>query len=133
MVVIFCLLTIGFIIASLVCTSKNAFNKEDLKKVQKCEQIYTEKANLLTMKFSNYLAEIYPNLEKSIFEKISPENVSVYFVKYPELKSSHTIEKLVDEISELQDSVYAQKIMSAEIQRDIDYYYNNPWLLFTFE
>lgn len=130
MILLIVLLTIGFIIASLVSSATNTYNLEDLQKVKKYEQILTEKADVLTIQFTNYLAEIYPNLEKGIFDKISPQNISIYLVKYPELKSSETIRKLVDEISKLQDAVYEQKLKEAEIQRDINYYHKNPWILF---
>ena len=130
MILFIVLTTIVFIISSLVLSSKNTYNLEDLQKVRKYEQILTEKADVLTTQFTNYLAEIYPNLEKGIFDKISPQNISIYLVKYPELKSSETVRKLVDEISKLQDAVYEQKLKEAEIQRDIDYYHKNPWILF---
>jgi len=126
-----CLITLIFLIATMVCSSNNTFNKEDLKKTQKYETILNDKANNLTTQFAKYLAELYPNLEKNIFKDISPKDVDIYLVKYPQLKSSDTIKKLVSEISKLQDAVYQQKLNEARIQRDIDYYHNNPWLLFT--
>lgn len=121
-----------FILISLITYSTNAYKIEDLQKVKTYETILAEKADVLTGQFTNYLVEIYPNLEKSIFEKISPQNVSIYLVKYPELRSSETIRKLVDEISKLQDAVYQQKLDAAAIQRDINFYNKNPWVLIKF-
>jgi len=132
MVVIYILITIGFTIASLIASATKTYREEDLLRVKTQEKILVEKAVILTAQFSNYLVEIYPDIEKSIFNKIAPENVHIYLVKYPELRSSETIRKLVDEISKLQDNVYDKKLLYAEIQRDINYYYKNPWIAIRF-
>lgn len=102
-------------------------DSEDVVKIERFETIYKKRAELLTRKFAYYLAEIYPNLEKNIFEKISSKDVDIYLVKYPNLRSSETITKLVEQILSLEDDYYNQKLKKAEILKDLRYRLRSPW------
>jgi hypothetical protein len=120
-------LTITFI-SSMVAYSDQLSDIEDLQKIDKTRAILQDKSNVLTTQFAKYLAELYPNQEKDIFNKISPKDVSIYLVKYPEIKSADTIIKLVDQINQLQSSVYAQDIQKQELLKDMRYRQVNPWI-----
>ncbi|MDD5290189.1 MAG: hypothetical protein PHT40_03275 [Patescibacteria group bacterium] len=101
----------------------------DLKKIDKMEVMYQEKAEALTTQFASYLAVSYPQHEKTIFAQISPEKVSAYAAAYPAIKSSETIMALVGEISKLQADRYQQKADRIQKQRNIDYRMRSPWTI----
>lgn len=83
----------------------------------------------LTTQFARYLYEVYPKHEQDIYNKIAPENVDIYFVKYPELKASETITELVNQISILQTAYYNQKIERAELRKRMRFREVSPWLI----
>ncbi len=102
----------------------NFFN---LKKLMQTEKIYQEKASALTMQFAGYLVKAYPSHEKDIYQKIKPEGIDIYLVKYPELRSADTIMALVSEISKLQADRYEQQILQANVRKKISFACYNPW------
>ena len=104
---------------------------ENIKKYQQVEVIYQKKANALTTEFAKHLADAYPKHEREIFEKISPDKVSWYFSKYPELRASETLLALVKEINKLQSDVYNQQITVEQVRQNIRFRLRNPWY-FTF-
>ena len=100
---------------------------EEFKKVENVEIIYKKKAEVLTESFTAHLSGAYPDFEKGIFEEIKPNNVSVYLVKYPELKSSQTLMLLVEKINKLQDDIYDQQINKEKILKRIRFRTKNIW------
>jgi len=131
------LLAIAIIIIIVgVATSGNGWYEqisdfEDVKKFQKVEAIYHTKATALTKEFANHLAVTYPKHEKDIYSKISPDKVSMYFAKYPELQTSKTLVVLVEHINKLQSDVYNQQINIEQALKNTRLRLRNPWL-FTF-
>lgn len=101
---------------------------ENIKKYEKVEAIYANKAKALTAEFAKYLAGIYPEHEKNIYEKISPEQVDIYLVKYPELRASETIMELTRQINQLQSDVYGQQIKKEDTLKNIRYRLRSPWI-----
>lgn len=101
---------------------------ENIKKFRQIEAIYQAKAEMLTTEFVKHLAEIYPEHEKDIYDKISPDKVDLYFAKYPELRASETLVALVDRINNLQSDVYDQQINVAESFKNIRFRPRNPWI-----
>jgi len=101
---------------------------ENIKKAAKVENIYSEKASVLTAEFTKHLAEAYPSHEKDVFSKIGPEQVAIYFAKYPELKASETLLELVKNINALQSSVYGQRIEAEELLATTRTRLRDPWL-----
>ncbi len=101
---------------------------EDVKKFQEVESIYKKKADALSAEFAGYLAQKYPEHEKEIFNKIGPEKVQFYLVKYPEIRASETITKLVGHINKLQSDVYNQQVKRAEAKKNIRLRSRNPWI-----
>lgn len=102
-------------------------DQEDFRQSVACEKILTNKAEALSKQFAYYLAEVYPNHEKEIFTEISPSNIELYLARYPEIKSSATILKLVEEIGDLREDVYDQQIRREKILRDMRYRKLSPW------
>lgn len=131
--VIFCVITV-IVIASgtgrtLAAYTNQKYDNERLTQVSQFQDILQKRADSLTSKFAHYLAEVYPEHEKNIFEKIKPEDCDIYLAKYPELKSSDTIIQLVIQIRSLQDDFYKQQLTRAEILRDMRYRKKSPWVL----
>lgn len=79
---------------------------ETLPQYDKQISIYEDQRDVLTQEFKGYLAESYPQYEKSIFESIKPDNLNICFIKYPELRSSDTIMLLANKIYELNKLIY---------------------------
>ncbi|MFC1622681.1 hypothetical protein ACFL1Y_01645 [Patescibacteria group bacterium] len=101
---------------------------ENLRKIDALETVYKNKAESLTTQFANYLHTSYPEYEKDIFDKIKPDEVDLYLVKYPDLKASETITTLVAEIKDLQADYYQQKVDRVNVQKDIRFRKRNPWI-----
>lgn len=101
---------------------------ENLKKFDRLETIYQQKANELTKQFSKYLLDMYPKYEKDIFQKITPEKVDIYLVKYPELQASKTIVALTERINQLQSDKYQQQIEKEKTLKDMRFRARNPWI-----
>lgn len=100
---------------------------EAIKKTREIEDIYKEKAAALTAEFTKHLAEAYPDHEKGIFNKIGPDQVAIYFTKYPALKASETLLELVKRINELQSSVYNQRIEAEKLLAQTRIRLRSPW------
>jgi len=81
--------------------------------------IYQKMADTQLAEFKNYLGEVYPNIEKEIFNSLSPENVTAYAIRYPEIKSNETIMELVKLINQKITQVYNCDIRTAEIEARI--------------
>lgn len=123
------LVAVGFaIFMTLDEYSSQRSEYEEVIKLTNCEMIYNSKSDALTKQFASYLANAYPEYEKNIFEKIKPENVDIYLVKYPDLKASQTIIALVEQISKLQNDIYDQKLEKESVLKDMRYRIKNPWI-----
>ncbi|MDA3840329.1 MAG: hypothetical protein PF572_04530 [Patescibacteria group bacterium] len=119
---------IGFITTGIAYVSQ-VDDFEDVKKFQKVESIYQAKAKTLTAEFVKYLAQVYPEHEKNMYDNISPEKVDLYFVKYPEIRSSETLTTLVAQINKLQSDIYDQQIAVEQALKNTRSRLRNPWLL----
>lgn len=121
-----------FFIASFLVTGieygAQLSDMENLKKFDRLETIYQQKANELTKQFSKYLYEMYPKYERDIFQKITPEKVDIYLVKYPELQASKTIVALTERINQLQTDRYQQRIAKEQTLKDMRFRARNPWI-----
>jgi len=121
-----------FLVLSLLGTGIGYSNQlsdiEEIKKIERFESIYKNKADTLTTQFAGYLAETYPKYEKDIFSTIAPEKVSLYMVKYPDLKASATIMALVENISKLQNDYYACQLSKETTMKNMRFRMKNPWI-----
>jgi len=125
--IIFLLVSFASIFATVDYYVSQRKDFEELKKVENVEIIYKKKAVVLTESFTAHLSGAYPDFEKGIFEEIKPNNVSVYLVKYPELKSSQTLMLLVEKINKLQDDRYDQQINKEKILKRLRFRTKNIW------
>lgn len=105
---------------------------EEVKRINQVEQIYRQKAEALTKKFAEYLAEKYPEHEKEIFSKMSPDKIDLYLVKYPEIKASETLMALVAKIERLENQYYEQKILREAYLKEMRFRLVNPWKFHSF-
>lgn len=104
---------------------------EDIKKFEQIAVVYENRATALTAEFTK-LAMDYLGHEKVMFDKMSPGDVMVYMVKYPELNSSKNIRELVDQIRSMQDDVYKQQVEIEKTKKNIRYRLRNPWIFYQF-
>lgn len=125
-----CIFLLISIITTMVNYSDQIRDVEELKKLNKYEQIYSLKSEVLAEKFANYLSEIYPQHEKDIYNKITPQEIDLYLVKYPELKASETIILLIEQIRTLQDDYYTQVLKKAEVIKTMLFRQKNPWIYY---
>lgn len=128
----FIFITVFFILLSVFETlweySSQKEDYQNLKMYEQLEKVYAEKANILTTQFAGYLADTYPKHERDIYKSISPEKVSIYLAKYPDLQASKTITALVDQISQMQHDRYQQQVNRAIIAKGMRYRQVNPWI-----
>lgn len=104
---------------------------ESIVEKKEDEEIYKNQANELLGEFKTYLVDLYPDIEKTIFENMKPEKVTAYMIQYPELKSSETISKLVNLINKLKKNIYdcQLRVTSLEKNRRVRRRYQFWWCL----
>lgn len=125
---------IGAIIAfsSMVITfGYISVQKSDFERIiaiEKIEEIYEEKSDVLSQRFATYLLTNYQEYEAGIFQNIKPEDIKIYMVKYPELRTSETILALVEKINQLETDKYNQQIRKENILANVRFRTKNPWI-----
>lgn len=130
------LMSIGalLITISIIATMCSYYNQirdtEELKKLDKYEQIYLSKSEALTEKFADFLFDAYPQHEKDIYNKIKPQDIDLYLVEYPELKASETITFLVNQIRDLKNDYYEQGLLRAVVVKRMAVRTKNPWIYY---
>jgi len=87
-------------------------------------KVFQKKYDAIGLELKTELSK-YPEYEKDIFEKISPEAMSLYFVKYPELKSIESVTLLTTELVRLHSVIYDQQIERNRFIKDILYRNDN--------
>jgi len=115
------------ILVSLVATSNQIRDIEELRRLDAVEKIYEQKATDLTKEFASYLARQYPDLEKEIITNMTRVDILVYMVKYPELQSQKSIADLVDKINKMKSDIYDQRIAKEKVLKDLRYRLVGPW------
>ncbi len=119
------------VISTMIAYSGQVSDFEDIKKFEQIAVVYENRATALTAEFTK-LAMDYLGHEKVMFDKMSPGDVMVYMVKYPELNSSKNIRELVDQIRSMQDDVYKQQVEIEKKKKNIRYRLRNPWIFYKF-
>jgi len=113
---------------NLVCYTEQLDRLENIRAQLKNLLIYKDQQDTLIAEFRIYLADKYPDIEKEIFKLITDAKSDVQMIlKYPEIKSSKTLLKLVDQIDELAKKVYTNKISLEYDFAKIRFYNNNKW------
>lgn len=103
---------VGFVIPAIIlflimCVVNYVFMSNqinDLCVLEKCDEeikILTEQRDNLLPDLKKYLGELYPSIEKDIFNSMAPTNevsLRIYMAKYPEIKSDKILTLLVNKI-----------------------------------
>lgn len=124
--VCFPLFLVAFLPTSIAYVSQVS-DQESLVQLQQQQAVYTRKATNLTAEFKSYLAVKYPDYEKSVIGGISRKNVGSIITLYPNLRTADTIMLLVNQIRDLNNSIYEQEIDAAKIAKDIRTRKRNPF------
>ncbi len=105
-------------------TSAQIRDVTSIEMVEENIQVYEKKYNAIGLELKTELSK-YPEYEKEIFNSISPEKMSLYFVKYPELKSIQSVTILAKELMKLRSTIYDKEIEKNKHIRDIQYRNSN--------
>jgi hypothetical protein len=103
----------------------------DYLRTEKNIEVYEERKSDLTTKFSDILSTQYVKHESKLFDQMSPEDIKILLVKYPQIKANTTLMDLSNKILELNDKVYDEQIYLNKIAYRINIRYIKP-LVFGF-
>lgn len=107
-------------------------NLNEIRNSQKTIIQKKEKLDALQKYYEEYLAKIYPDIEKDIFNKIAenqPKELVALFQQYPDLKSSVVLKKLTKKVTTLYNDLYSSKSSLNWELKKIQDFKINPWLL----
>lgn len=93
------------------CIEKIAENKENKK-------IYEEKERVLIGECKEYLKDVYPGIEKDIFNSMT--SAKAILLNFPEINSHKTITKLVDMVNTNKNRIYGTDIEITALKRRIN-------------
>lgn len=96
------------LVSLLVVFLTNAWNVEAITELGQREALYRERAEQLCEEFRTELLK-YSSIELEIFKRISPSNLSLYAVRYPEIRSSEVLRDLANKVGWYWGEVYAVK------------------------
>jgi len=124
----------GAVIPTTVAYVNQVSDRAAIVQFQSTRTIYESRATDLTKRFTRVLAVQYPAFEKKIFAElgakaVQPESIEAYLAAYPQIRTSETLSKLVDEIRSLRDQIYAQDRNIVQAAKDMYVRRHNPWYL----
>lgn len=105
---------------------------EEVRKSKKLLKIKRKQFEELKADWIKYLSVEYPDFEKDVFSKMSPQektDLKMYFTKYPELSTSSMFNLLVEKISRMSNEIYN---LDSELETHsaiIRSQFQNQWLL----
>jgi hypothetical protein len=123
-----CIALIAAIINQLCRWYAQADDFERVIETKKDKKTYEKEKFSLVEEFKLYLADMYPEHEKKIFEKIKPDNVTAYMIKYPEIKTNETLLALCNKIETLTNKVFNCDREVNTIERRIAVRKRTMWL-----
>jgi hypothetical protein len=106
----------------------------DYKRCKKEVNNKQQKLDDLKKYYEEYLAKLYPEIEKEVFNKIAdnqPKELVALFQQYPDLKSSVVLKKLTKKVTELYNQVYSAKENTNWRITELQNSQMNPWILWT--
>jgi len=101
-------LIITFIV-QVMCYYNHVEDIETIYKYRKYIDIYKEQANEVLAEIKIYMIDKFPELELSIFEKITSQTVDILAVRYPDLKSDKVFKKYIDSYIDFKSNIYSYK------------------------
>lgn len=122
----------------LFFTHANAWNNEVsyLNAIQKYKKLLILKKQEFEnskVEWIKYLTIEYPNIEKDIFDKMSPDEknqLTSYYVKYPELSSGKMFTTLIGNISKMYNDIYELEKKITENEEDLKNSFYDKWTIF---
>lgn len=119
---------LAMLITNLVCISEQKSRYIDLITLQGKKEVYQAKAIVMTQQYKEVLIKSYPSYEKSVFDGLTPNDVKMLFIKYPEIKASITMVSYAEKIQALNDDIYAMDLMVLDNINSIRFAFVNPWI-----
>ena len=104
-------------------------NFMELRALQEQQTIWQNKSDNLTKQFQEVLVKAYPTYEKEIFNKMTPHDIQLLMIKYPEIKNVMASMDYVNRIDSLNSTIYRCQIQQTNTIRDIRYEYVNPFII----
>lgn len=90
---------------------------EKIEEYEENKKIYERKAEVLIEECKEYLKDVYPNIEKEIFNNLA--SAKALLMNFPEIKSHSTITKLVDMINRNRNDVFNTETGITKLKREI--------------
>jgi hypothetical protein len=105
----------------------------EIHKYKKLLMLKKEQFDNVKIEWVKYLTIEYPNLEKDIFNKMSLDEknqLTSYFVKYPQLSSSSMFNTLIQGISNMYNNIYELESYIADEEEKLKNSIVNKWHIF---
>lgn len=103
---------------------------EELKTQQNKIKLGEKKKDELMSYMEEQVLNVFPKFEERVIQSVAPgsnKDLLALFQKYPELKSSKHLAKLVDDVTQLVDGIYSDKRSMEYTKEKIRLYLVNPW------
>ena len=91
----------------------------ELNVIEARKEVYEKRAENITFKLKSVVQE-YAGHEEMIFENISPSDIQLYAVKYPEIKSDKLYSEYSETLIELYDAIYRLEQNKISLGRNIE-------------
>ena len=104
-------------------------DQQQVRYFEKAIKIRTDQAEALCTEFSALLGKTYPMHEKRIFGQITPENIDLYWVSYPQIKASTTAVELTERIKTLRGAYYDLRNEREVTLKNLRYRAESPWFV----
>ncbi len=98
---------------------------EKLTMYEEREAIYRARADEVVDEIREALLVVYPEYERDVFAAMSPANLDVYLVRYPELRAVEAVTEWTSQVRELLDKVYEQQSRAAGVRQALRWWSRN--------
>jgi len=133
---VFCAFTACSVISFIVTLIVNGVgrymqvdNIESIIEHEKVKVILERKAERLVEDCTLWLGEKYPDIEKGIFDKLTPDTISMFAVHYPEIQSAKVLTDLANKIVNLKSQAYREEANIEMYKKMVRVGKRNPWFI----
>ena len=91
----------------------------ELNVIEARKEVYEKRAENISFKLKSIVQE-YVGHEEIIFERISPSEIQLYAVKYPEIKSDKLYSEYSETLTKLYDAIYRLEQNEISLGRNIE-------------
>lgn len=116
------------LVVNLVTISDQKADILEVKMLQNQKEILSQRADTLVAELQEVLIQNYPEYEKEIFGNMSPEDLKMLFVKYPDVKNALVSMNYTEKLQNFIDDIYRKDLEIEKVMKDINYRYVNPWI-----